>query len=134
MPIKKTKIILEQRLATGFPSLSIAYPNVSFTPPDSLYLRCQMVVKKPEDPVRGSAYRRENIDFQVFVVAPYNKGEGEALDIASQVAELFKRGTSISGTGIIVQVFESPQIGGSGIAGNRLIIPVITNVVTQVFN
>lgn len=137
MAILETKIALETRLATAFPTTKIAYPSVAFTPPiDQTYLRCQMMVGKPDDPVIGVKYRRENITFQVFVVSPYNKGEAEALTIARQIADLYARGTTISpSANILIQTFDSPQIAGSLIvADNRLVVPVIIPVVVQVFN
>lgn len=135
LEILNTKIELEKRLATGFPGVQIAYPSVSFTPPsNTLYLRCQMSIGKPDDPVFGIKYRRENITFQVFVVAPYNKGEAEAFTTAQQIAELYARGTSISVSNILIRMFESPHISGSMIIDNRVIVPVMIPVVVQVFN
>jgi len=136
MAILKAKIALESRLAAGFPSMQISYPSVQFTPPDNqAYLRCQMVVGKPDDPVIGAKYRRENISFQVFVIAPINKGEADAFTTAVAIADLYKRGTSIQyDANTLVQVFNSPQIAGSTPTTNHIIVPVIIPVTVQVFN
>lgn len=137
MAILESKIALESRLSTAYPATPIAWPAVNFTPPaDQLYLRTQIVVGKPDDPVRGVKYRRENLTFQVFVISPYNKGEAEALTFAKQIADLYKRGTLIttSNVNIQCQIFDSPQIAGSTPADNRIVVPVIIPVVVQVFN
>ena len=135
MAIKEAKIALETRLATAFPSIQIAYPAVAFTPPEETYLRCQTVIGRPDDPVIGAKYRRENMTFQVFVISPINKGEAESLTVANTVFDTFKRGTSIHvSSNIIVQIFESPHIAGSSIAENRIIVPVLIPVSVEVFN
>ena len=134
--ILPTKIELEKRLQSNFPTTQIAFPSQSFTPPapDVLYLRCQLQIGRPEDPVIGVKYRRENLTFQVFVMAPYNKGEAEAFTKAKLITDAYQRGTSIAGTNILIQIFKSPTISGSMIIDNRLVAPVLIPVVVQVFN
>lgn len=135
LEILNTKIELEKRLTNAFPSVKVAFPGVSFDPPtNELYFRCQMSIGKPDDPVIGAKYRRENITFQVFVVAPYNKGEAEAFTAAQQIFDLYARGMSISVSNLLIRTFESPRISGSMIVDNRLIVPVMIPVVVQVFN
>jgi hypothetical protein len=134
LEILNTKIELEKRLSTAFPTTPISYPSVAFTPSASTYLRCQLFVGKPDDPVIGVKYRRENMTFQVFVVCQHNKGEAEAFTIAQQISELYARGTSIQVSNLLIQIFRSPHISGSMIVDNRLVVPVMIQVVVQVFN
>lgn len=135
IPILDAKILLEKRLRTAFPSTAIAVENVSFVPPENtLYLHCQLRIDEPSDPVFGAKYRRENLSFQVFVVGPYNKGSVESLTIAHQIRDLYQRGTSITFDNLIIQMFESPQISGSTIVNNRVVIPVLIPVTVEVYN
>lgn len=135
MSVLKTKQELEKRLAAAFPSTPIAYENVSFTPPEGqAFLRCWVNRGKVTDPVFGSAYRRENATFMVFVEAPYNEGSAVAYTLAEQVKALFYRGLTITVDNLRIQFFDTPQIGGAGTVNNRVVLPVMIDVVTEVYS
>lgn len=135
MPILTAKIELEKRLKNQFPSTPIAFEAVSFTPPsDQLYLAVQMKIDRPDDPVLGSRYRRENLSFQVFVCGLTNVGMQETLTFARNISELYKRGTTIVSSNYRIQVFNTPQIAGSVVADNRVIVPVLIPVTVEVYN
>ena len=133
MSILKTKIALESRLASNFPSVQIAPESVTFfAPPNASYFRLNLQIGKPDDPVLGSKYRRENLVFQVFCIAETNKGTAAALTLAEQVQGVFQRGTFISVDNLRIHVFTTPQVGSSVVANNRLVVPVFIPVTVEV--
>lgn len=132
MSILKTKIALESRLFSNFPSIPIAPEGVSFTAPSGSYLRVILQVNRPDDPVLGSMYHRENLTFQVFCVTESNKGTAAALTLAEQVSDVFRRGTFISVDNLRIHVFNTPQVSSVVVADNRLVVPVLIPVTVEV--
>jgi len=130
--ILKTKIALETRLVANFPAIQIAPEGVTFFTPSGSYFRVNLQVNRPDDPVLGSLYRRENITFQVFCVTDSNKGTAAALTLAEQVADVYRRGTFISVDNLRIHVFNTPQVGSVVVADNRLVVPVLIPVTVEV--
>lgn len=133
-PISSTKRACERRLATISPSLPTAYENVAFTPPTGMYLRTQFTVQDPEDPVYGKGYYRERITFQVFVCEELNKGTSNAQTKAETIRTLFTKGTSFTEDGYVIHVLQTPQIAGSVVTTDRLVIPVLIDLIVEVSN
>ena len=81
--LKTTKKLVENRLKTLSPLPSIAWESVNFTPPTdgSLYLRCTLQIRQPDDTCIGGDYYRENATFNVYVLDKLNIGTGNALGI-----------------------------------------------------
>lgn len=131
-PISSTKKACERRLATLSPAIPTAYENVAFTPPTSLYLRTQFTVQNPDDPVFGRGYYRERITFQVFVCEELNKGTANANSKAEAIRTLFTKGTSLAEDGYVIHVLQTPQIAGSAVTTDRLVIPVMIDLVVEV--
>lgn len=135
MTILKATIALDKRLATAFPSVTIVYEGQKVNPPtNSIYFRTQHVLLEPVDPVLGSRYRREPINYQVFVVSPTNLGVGEALTKAEEIQELYKRGTIISVDNLRIQIFNTPQIASATPISDKLVVPVIIPVTVEVYD
>lgn len=132
MPILKTKKAIQTRLTQAFPTTPIAYEGVSFDPPDALHMRVQFVPGNPTDSVYGTKYYRENISFQVFVLAEANKGTSEVLTFAESVRELFDRGTSIDVDNIRIHVFTKPRVAGVGYADGRVLVPIYIQLTVEV--
>lgn len=129
-----TKKALEKRLALGFPDLKIAVENVSFKPPSNeVYLQSQLVMLAPEDVVIGSKYYRERFSFQVFVVGLINQGTVSALTLAEQVRSLFDKGTYLEEAGSRIHIWTTPQIDSPSVVEQRLVVPVIIAVTTEVY-
>lgn len=131
-PIVSTKKALERRLSQLTPTLPIAYENVAFTPPAGMYLRVQFNIQPPDDPVFGKGYYRERLQFNIFVCEELNKGTSNAQTKAEAIRELFKKGTYLLEDTYSIHILTTPQIAGSVITIDRLIIPVLINVVTEV--
>lgn len=133
-PITSTKKACERRLATLSPSLPTAYENVKFVPPSTMYLRTQFTVQEPEDPVFGRGYYRELMTFQVFVCEELNKGTTNAQTIAESIRSLFAKGTTLAEDGYMCHVLQTPQIVGSTVTTDRLVIPILISLVVEVNN
>lgn len=121
-----TKKLIENRLKTLSPLPAIAWENVSFTAPSdgSLYLRCTMQVRNPDDTCIGSEYYRENIVFNVYVLDKLNIGTGNALNVAENIRTLFKKKTTLEEGTTRVQVLSTPRIAGSVVTNDRLVVPI----------
>lgn len=132
--VLNTKRALERRLSQGLTGVSIAYEGVSFTPPNNAtYLRTQFLIAQPDDPTIGDLYYRERITFQVFVVGLSNKGTASALQTAEQVRALFKKGTTLNESGTNIYVLGTPKISGTSVVNDRIIIPVMIEIVAEVY-
>lgn len=135
MTILKATIALDKRLKTAYPSITIIYENQQVVPPtNAIYFRTQHVLLEPIDPVLGSRYRREPINYQVFIVSPTNKGSGEALTKAEEIQELFKRGTTIVVDNLRIQIFNTPQIASAISISDKFVVPVIIPVTVEVYD
>lgn len=123
----------ERRLATAFPTTAIAYENVKFEPPAAMYFRTQFVISPPDDPVIGDAYYRERLQFQIFVVDKVNAGTANAYTVAEQLRALFAKATTMQEAGTNIYVLNTPQISGSIVASDRMVVPVIVSLIGEVF-
>lgn len=135
MSILKATIALDKRLATAYPSTTIIYEGQKVNPPtNAIYFRTQHILLEPIDPVMGSKYRREPINYQVFIVSPTNKGMGEALTKAEEIQELYQRGTIIVVDNLRIQIFNTPQIASAASISDKLVVPVMIPVTVEVYD
>lgn len=126
MAIVQIKKALEKRLSTLTPSIATAYESVSFTPVQGTpYQRAQIVPRKPENPTMGDSYYRETGELQVFLAYPSNLGTAQVLARAELVQQHFARGTTIVEGSLEVIISKTPQIAGSTVIGDRIVVPVI---------
>ena len=124
--MREIKKALEKHLAALTPSLATAYEALSFTPiPGTPYQRVQISTQRPENPTIGDDYYRDRGELQVFLCYPSNKGTGDVLTRAELLREHFKRGTTLVEGGSTVLITRTPQIAGSTIIGDRVIVPVL---------
>lgn len=130
--ILNTKRAAERKLLTlGFP---VAFENVDFTPSSGVYLKTQFQIQNPDDPVIGDNYYRERISFQVFVTDDLGKGTANALTVAEDVRNLFGKGSFIDESGTHIYVLQTPKISGSAVTKDRLVVPILIDLVAEVFN
>jgi hypothetical protein len=133
MSMVSIKRALERRLSQMTPALSTAYEGADFKPvPDTAYQRVQFVPRQPQNPTFGDNYYREVGEFQVFLAYPLNKGSAEALTRAELIRDRFKRGTFMLENGIRIHVLSTPQIAGTIITQDRLVVPVIIEYTAEV--
>jgi hypothetical protein len=122
----------EKHLMEITPAVSTAFEGAYFEPPNGLYQRCQHVVKNPDDPVWASGYYRERVQFQVFVVGQLGNGTIEILTQAGKVREKFKKGTYLNEDGIGIFILTTPQIGGTSVVGDNIVVPVLIDLIGEV--
>lgn len=129
--ILNTKKAVERRLATlGLPT---AYESVSFSPPNTLYLQTQFQIGTPEDPVLGDKYYRERISFQIFIADLLNHGTATAYNTAEQIRQLFDKGLTLIEGATRIYVLGTPQVSGSIVTNDRLIVPVLVDLIAEVY-
>ena len=133
MSIAETKRAAERHLSTLLPVLPTGYEGVKFDPPSGMYQRVQLSIRPPDDPVLGTGYHRERVQFQVFVVGAINKGTGEVLARAELIREHFKKGTFLLEGSIRIHVLATPQISGAAIVQDRAVVPILIDLVAEVF-
>lgn len=133
MEILNTKKAAERRLAAMTPNLPTAYESHNFDPPTGMYQRTQFVIRRPEDPVLGTGYHRERIQFQVFVVDKTGEGTGDALQRAELIRQQFAKGTVMIENGTRIHVLSTPQIAGSTVVNSRVVVPVLIDLVAEVY-
>lgn len=132
--ILNAKRVAERTLLGLTPAVPIAFENVEFTPPDGMYLRCQFTIRTPDDPVFPAGYHRERIEMQVFVVDKLGGGTATVISKAEQIRDAFHKGITFSETGTSVYVLRTPQIAGSMVLSDRVIVPVMIDLVVEVYN
>ena len=130
--ILETQLELLKRLKDLVGDSVIAKEGISFKPLDGVYYRTQFRISPPDDPVLGTGYYRERIEFQVFVHAPANQGTAAAINAASEIRTIFKKGSTFTRNGFLIHVLETPHIAGTTTFGDRTICPVMIPVVTEV--
>jgi Bacteriophage related domain of unknown function len=130
--IEDTRRMAERLVNTlGHP---IAFESRSFTPTSEIYLRLQFLVRPPEDPVIGDKYYRERITFQVFVADQLGVGTGGAMAVAETIRALFFKGATFQEGSTRIYVLGTPQMSSSVVTADRLVIPVLIDLVAEVFN
>ena len=124
----------EQRLLEITPSIPTAFEGVHFEPPSGMYQRCQFIISPPDDPVLGTGYYRERVEFQVFVSSPAGLGVGDALARAELIRDKFKKGTYFTSGVIKIHVLSTPQVAGTVPLGDRVVVPVMISLVGEVYS
>ena len=123
-PIVIAKKLAEVKLASTFPTVQIAWENVSFSAPSDKYFRCNFSVRPPSDPCVGGEYYRENIVMNVFVCDKLNVGTASALTTAEEIRDAFYKGLSMQDSNVSVRVLKTPHVAGGVITSDRYVVPV----------
>jgi hypothetical protein len=131
-PIRLIRQALETTLSNMNPFIPTAFEGVNFEPPVGMYQRCQLVIRQPEDNVFGTAYYRENVDLQVFIVTPSGNGLGEALDQAARLRITFPKGWYMQQGEVSLRGLKTPQIGSTMPADGKVVIPVTIRLTCEV--
>ena len=134
MPIASTKRALERRLMALTPSLPTSFEGVSFEPTSTMYQSCQLRISPPDDPVLGTGYYREKIQFQVFIVDAPNNGTTSAIQRAELTRDWFKKGSTFQEGAFRIHVLTTPTISSTAPVGTRTVITVMIDVVTEVYS
>lgn len=134
MAIIEIKRAAERKLSTLTPVLPTAYEGVSFNPPNEVYQRVQFTIQTPDDPVLGTGFHRERVTMQVFVVGAANKGSSEVINRAELIRTHFKKGTVFTEGSVHIHVLRTPQVAGTTIVSERIICPVLIELVAEVYS
>jgi uncharacterized membrane protein len=135
MAIIQVKRAAERHLSTLSPAVDTAYEGVSFNAPsNTMYQRVQFSIRPPEDPVLGTGFHRELLTMQVFIAGLTNKGTAEVISRAELIRNHFKKGTVFTEGGVHIHVLRTPQIQGTTIASDRIICPVLIELVAEVYS
>ena len=134
MAITETKRCLERRLMALTPSLPTSFEGASFEPPLTMYQSCQLSIRNPDDPVLGTGFYRERIQFQVFVVDAPNNGTAAAIQRAELIREWFKKGSTFQEGAYRIHILNTPKVASTGAIGNRTVVPVMIDAVTEVYS
>lgn len=122
----------EKHLLTLDNTIATAYEGVNFEPPNEMYQKTQIVIQRPDDPVFGTGYHRENMQFQVFVVDKAGSGTTNALFKAHDIRTHFKKGTTLIENTTKVLILETPQISGTIISQGKIVIPILISTTVEV--
>ncbi len=134
MAIIEIKRASERRLNALAPAVQTAWEGVSFDPPDGLYQRVQFTIQSPDDPVLGTGFHRERMTMQVFVVGAANKGTSEVINRAELIRNHFAKGLVMQEGNVKIHVLTTPQIAGNTIVSERVICPVLIQLVAEVYS
>jgi hypothetical protein len=134
MAIIEIKRAAERKLQALTPSIPTAWESVSFEPPVGLYQRVQFTIQIPDDPVLGTGFHRERLQMQVFVIGASNKGTSEVITRAELIREHFKKGLVLQEGNIKIHILRTPQVAGTTIASERIVCPVIIQLVAEVYS
>jgi len=134
MAIIEIKRAAERKLNALTPSIPTAWESVSFEPPVGLYQRVQFTIQSPDDPVLGTGFHRERISMQVFVVGAANKGTSEVITRAELIRTHFAKGLVLQEGNIKIHVLRTPQVAGTTVASERVVCPVIIELVAEVYS
>ncbi len=134
MAIIEIKRASERRLNALAPAVQTAWEGVSFNPPDGLYQRVQFTIQSPDDPVLGTGFHRERMTMQVFVVGAANKGTSEVINRAELIRNHFAKGLVMQEGNVKIHVLTTPQIAGNTIVSERVICPVLIQLVAEVYS
>lgn len=116
---------MEKRLALITPALATAYENVTFAPvAGTPYQRINLLPNTPDNRVMGSAVYFERGIFQITLCYPQGTGPGAAEARAQVVRAHFKRGTSMTESGVIVLITDTPRVSPAFMDGDRYCIPI----------
>ena len=134
MAIIEIKRAAERKLNALTPAVTTAWEGVSFNAPNGLYQRVQFTIQSPDDPVLGTGFHRERVTMQVFVVGAANKGTSEVINRAELIRNHFAKGLVLQEGNVRIHVLTTPQIAGNTVVSERIICPVLIQLVAEVYS
>ena len=104
---------------------STAYQNASYQVVSGMpYQLIHIVTFKPDEPTQGGGYYREHGVFQVTLVYPVGTGVGAIAARAELIRSFFKKGISLTNSGITVVIAETPEFGYLQGSSDSVSLPV----------
>ncbi len=116
---------LEQRLAAMSPAIPTAWENVHFTPTvGTAWQRANMLPAAPDNTMLGPREWMEIGIFQVTLFYPQGVGSADAQARAEAVREHFKRGTTLSHSGVTTIITHTPAKAAGFVSGGFYAVPI----------
>jgi hypothetical protein len=116
---------LESKLNALTPALATAWEGISFVPVTGTpYQQVNILPSDTLNPSIGDGHYREKGIFQVTLCYPANVGTKTATQRADLLCTHFKRGTTITNSGINVLVHKTPSKSQCFIDGDRIRIAI----------
>ena len=125
MSLQIVRKALEKRLAALLPAVSIAYENFEFVPVVGIpYQQINLLPTEPGNETMGSAIYFERGIFQILLCYPTGAGPAAAEARAQLTRANFKRGTTMTESGITVIVTGTPTQHPAQLDISRYNIPI----------
>jgi hypothetical protein len=102
-----------------------AYQNASYQVATGMpYQLIHVVTFKPDEPTQGGGYYREHGVFQVTLVYPVGTGVGTLMARAELIRSYFKKGITLTNSGIKVIIADTPEFGYAQGSSDNVSLPV----------
>lgn len=125
MSLDKVVQALETRLAAFSPSIATVYESTTYTPVTGTpYMKANTLPASPDNSEMGNANYFERGIFQITLFYPNNAGAGAARAKAVALREWFKRGTTLTASGVNVNIINDPAIAPGFNDGDRYVLPI----------
>lgn len=125
MALVEIRTALETKLNALTPTLATAWESVPFTPVvGTAYQQVNLMIADTLNPTLGGTHYRIKGFMQVLLCYPPNSGAKTAATRADLLVNHFKRGTSLTSSGITVIIDKTPSIAPALIDGVLYKIPV----------
>lgn len=125
MALVEIRTALETKLNALTPTLATAWESVPFTPVvGTAYQQVNLIIADTLNPTLGGTHYRIKGFMQVLLCYPPNAGAKTAATRADLLVNHFKRGTSLTSSGITVIIDKTPSIAPALIDGVIYKIPV----------
>lgn len=125
MALVEIRTALETKLNALTPTLATAWESVPFTPVvGTAYQQVNLIIADTLNPTLGGTHYRIKGFMQVLLCYPPNAGAKTAATRADLLVNHFKRGTSLTSSGITVIIDKTPSIAPALIDGVLYKIPV----------
>ena len=124
MTLTAIRAALETALGALTPALASAWENIAFTPVSGTpYQRVTLVMATPDDSEIGGPHVEMGF-LQVDLCYPQGRGAAEAAARADLIKSRFRKGTSLTASGVTVLVAATPRVLTPALEGDRFVLPV----------
>jgi len=120
MTIANIRNALETALTAISAGIDEAHQNTGYVPVvDRPYQEVYVLRARPDNSTLGSSYYKEQGIFQISLKYPVEVGAAESELRAQVIRDAFRRGSTFSYGGQVVQIDETPEIGEGAPDGDR---------------
>ena len=125
MSLQLIRRAFEKRLLAVSAGLATAYENDDFTPVTEVpYQRANLLPNDPDNQQMGDQSYTERGLFQITLAYPYGKGSGAADARAQALRTQFKRGLTLTESGLLVHVIKTPKVSPALVDAGRYFLPI----------